>query len=152
MFTGYPNNKWLFQFDEEYNEFRLHSIMSAHKKTVTSLAWCIHQPDLLVTCGADNRIIIWNVVLQRIVSETTSSRGCPTSVGWCPHDRDVVTFTQGRGPVFLWNHRSSSVSVSTQKDTTNMLSEICIFRWHPQKTGKLALGHADGSLSFFLTG
>ena len=46
----------LFQYDAEFKEFRLHSIMSEHKKTITAISWNPKDPNLLATASADNQV------------------------------------------------------------------------------------------------
>jgi protein transport protein SEC31 len=31
-----------------------------HRKGIFSIAWCPQDPDLLLSCGKDNRILCWN--------------------------------------------------------------------------------------------
>lgn len=38
------------------------------------------------------------------------------------------------------------------KEAHSFLSDICLFRWHPLKKGKVVFGHTDGSLSIFQPG
>jgi len=38
------------------------------------------------------------------------------------------------------------------KEAHSFLSDICLFRWHPLKKGKVVFGHTDGSLSVFQPG
>ena len=57
--------------------------LEGHTKGILSLAWCKDDSDLLLSCGKDNRIIVWNpnsaqVVLQRFFqwycSRTTTNQ------------------------------------------------------------------------------
>ena len=34
--------------------------LESHQRGVLSIAWCTHDPDLLLSCGKDNRILCWN--------------------------------------------------------------------------------------------
>ncbi|KAF4518106.1 hypothetical protein B566_EDAN007807 [Ephemera danica] len=34
--------------------------LSGHTRGVTCIAWCMHDPDLLLSCARDNRILCWN--------------------------------------------------------------------------------------------
>lgn len=35
-------------------------VMENHQRGVVSVAWCQRDPDLLLSCGKDNRVICWN--------------------------------------------------------------------------------------------
>jgi protein transport protein SEC31 len=34
--------------------------LAGHTRAVTGIAWCAKDPDLLLSCGRDNRILCWN--------------------------------------------------------------------------------------------
>lgn len=142
----------VFQLDREYNEFRLHSIMSEHKKTITAISWNSKNRDLIVTSGADALIVVWNVSLQKAVAKLENTKGVPCSMGWCFHEKDCIAFVYGRGPLLLWNYCGDGTSLSAHTQATNFMSDVCQFRWHHKKMGKLAFGHMDGSISFFCPG
>ncbi|KAF3825598.1 hypothetical protein GH733_005580 [Mirounga leonina] len=117
---------YIYQLDHRYNEFKLHAIMSEHKKTITAISWCPHNPD----------------VFARM----------PASLSWCWNAGDAVAFVSHRGPLFIWTISGPESGVTVHKEAHGFLSDICIFRWHTQKKGKVVFGHIDGSLSIFQPG
>ncbi|CAH1777058.1 unnamed protein product [Owenia fusiformis] len=141
---------YIYQLDRKFNEFKLHSVMSEHKKTITAISWNPRNPDILASTGADNQVIVWNIPQQRALDKITT-KTTPNSVGWCLHERDCVSFVCGRGPLCMWNYGTGG-GLTFHKEAQNFLSDICQFRWHHKKLGKLAFGHTDGSLSLFNPG
>ncbi len=126
--------------------------MSEHKKTITALSWNPKNPDLLASASADNQVVVWNIANQHVIARFENTRGTPSSVAWCPHEKDCVSFVYGRGPLFLWNHTAQGGGLSTHKDAQTFSSDICQFRWHWKKMGKIVFGHIDGSVSIFCPG
>lgn len=61
--------------DHRYNEFKLHAIMSEHKKTITAISWCPHNPDLFASGSSDNLVIIWNVAEQKVIAKLNNTKG-----------------------------------------------------------------------------
>lgn len=57
-----------------------------------------------------------------------------------------------RGPLYIWVYGGPDPGVTVHKEAHSFLSDICLFRWHPNKKGKLVFGHTDGSLSIFQPG
>jgi WD40 repeat protein len=57
-----------FQLDARFKEFRLLSILSEHKKTITSISWHPNDPDLLASSGADLTIYVWKISQQRSIA------------------------------------------------------------------------------------
>ena len=145
----------MFQLDRRFNEFKLHSIMSEHKKTITAISWSPTNIDLFASTSADNQLIVWNVAEQIVVSRLSNMYSIPNSVGWCMHEKDCVAFISDLGPLCVWNFANAvapgNKGVAIHKET-NFSVEVCMFRWHPTKAGKLAFGHGDGSMSFICQG
>uniref|UniRef100_A0A3B5BCH7 WD repeat domain 17 n=1 Tax=Stegastes partitus TaxID=144197 RepID=A0A3B5BCH7_9TELE len=71
---------------------------------------------------------------------------------WCWNSADGVAFVSQRGPLYIWVYRGPDPGVTVHKEAHSFLSDICLFRWHPTKKGKLVFGHTDGSLSVFQPG
>ncbi|XP_068448227.1 WD repeat-containing protein 17 isoform X2 [Clinocottus analis] len=143
---------YIYQLDQQYNEFKLRSIMSEHKKTITAISWCPDNPDLFASASADNLLIVWNVAEQKTVARLDNTKGVPASVSWCWNFVDGVAFVSQRGPLYTWVYGGTDPGVTVHKEAHSFLSDICLFRWHPTKKGKLVFGHTDGSLSVFQPG
>ncbi|XP_014871643.1 WD repeat-containing protein 17-like isoform X1 [Poecilia latipinna] len=143
---------YVYQLDQQYNEFKLRSIMSEHKKTITAISWCPDNADLFASASADNLLIIWNVAEKKAAARLDNTKGVPVSVSWCWNSADGVAFVSQRGPLYVWDYRGSDAAVTVHKEAHSFLSDICLFRWHPSKKGKLVFGHTDGSLSVFQPG
>uniref|UniRef100_A0A3Q1GCY8 WD repeat domain 17 n=1 Tax=Acanthochromis polyacanthus TaxID=80966 RepID=A0A3Q1GCY8_9TELE len=143
---------YIYQLDQQYNEFKLRSIMSEHKKTITAISWCPDNPDLFASASADNLLIVWNVAEKKAVARLDNTKGVPVSVSWCWNSADGIAFVSQRGPLYIWVYRGPDPGVTVHKEAHSFLSDICLFRWHPTKKGKLVFGHTDGSLSVFQPG
>jgi WD40 repeat protein len=125
--------------------------MSEHKKTITAISWNPRNSDLFASASSDNVVIIWNVAQQKIVSSLTSMKSAACSLGWCLHEKECVSFVSGCGPLALWNYNQEN-GITIHKEAQNFTSDICQFRWHHKKVGRLAFGHVDGSVSLFCPG
>lgn len=49
--------------------------MSEHKKTITTISWCPHNPDMFASASADSLVIIWNVTEQKVVAKLDDTKG-----------------------------------------------------------------------------
>ncbi|XP_046772584.1 WD repeat-containing protein 17 isoform X2 [Gallus gallus] len=143
---------YIYQLDHQYNEFKLRAIMSEHKKTITAISWCPHNPDMFASASADSLVIIWNVTEQKVVAKLDDTKGIPASLSWCWNEGDAVAFVSHRGPLYIWTISGPLSVVTAHKGAHSFLSDICLFRWHPKKKGKVVFGHTDGSLSIFQPG
>ncbi|XP_029356103.1 WD repeat-containing protein 17 [Echeneis naucrates] len=143
---------YIYQLDQQYNQFKLRSIMSEHKKTITAISWCPDHPDLFASASAENLLIVWNVAEQKAVARLDNTKGVPASISWCWNSADGVAFVSQRGPLYIWVYAGPDPGLTVHKEAHSFLSDICLFRWHPNKKGKLVFGHTDGSLSVFQPG
>ncbi|XP_066092130.1 WD repeat-containing protein 17 isoform X3 [Saccopteryx bilineata] len=143
---------YVYQLDHRDNEFKLHAIMSEHKKAITAISWCPHNPDLFASGSTDNLVIVWNVAEQKVLAKLNNTKGTPAALSWCWGEDDAVAFTSPRGPLFVWTISGPSSGVAAHRDAHSFLSDISVFRWHSQRKGKVVFGHMDGSLSIFQPG
>lgn len=65
-------------------------ILSGHTKGVLSVAWCKQDPDLLASCGKDNRTLLWNPQTGDIVGELPSARDWSFQTSWCPSNPNLL--------------------------------------------------------------
>ena len=126
-------------------------MVAAHKKTITSISWNPRDKNILASASTDKEIILWDISEQRVLFRLKEIKEAPICVEWCPHEKDVVAFVYGCGPLFLWNCGASQ-EVTSHKETFSFYSEITQFSWNHKRTGKIAFGHKDGSLSFLNPG
>uniref|UniRef100_A0A8C1DIN6 WD repeat domain 17 n=1 Tax=Cyprinus carpio carpio TaxID=630221 RepID=A0A8C1DIN6_CYPCA len=71
---------YVYQLDHRYNEFKLRAIMSEHKKTITAISWCPHNPEVFASASADNLLIIWNVAEQKAVTRLDNTKDSQVGV------------------------------------------------------------------------
>lgn len=138
--------------DPKLHDFKLHSIMAEHKKTISTISWSPYDPDLIATASITNRIIIWNVSEQKTVARLDVATGTPRSIGWGVPDKHWVGFMSCRGPMQMWNFTAGGQTVVGHKEVQNFASDVCQFRCHPLNPEKIAIGHMDGSISFLCPG
>ena len=147
----------LLQWDTVSREYRLHSIQSEHKKTITAVAWCPFNVEVIVSASADLAIVIWNVTEQRVVSHLTLEEGVaiPCSVMWGMPNPSGIAFIGKRGPLMMCYSMDESEKydkIATHSEIRGFSSDVCQMRCHERQRDKIALGHVDGSISIFATG
>ncbi|XP_076845608.1 WD repeat-containing protein 17 isoform X1 [Brachyhypopomus gauderio] len=143
---------YVYQLDHRYSEFKLRAIMSEHKKTITAISWCPHDPEVFASASTDHLLIVWNVAEQKAVARLDNTKGVPASISWSWNSGDSVAFVSHRGPLYVWAISGPDAGLTVHKEAHSFLSDICLFRWHPLRKGKVVFGHTDGSLSVFQPG
>lgn len=57
----------MFQYNSDFGMYKLKSINACHSKTVTCISWSKDNTSLFATGGADEKIFVWDVNLQKCV-------------------------------------------------------------------------------------
>nr|KAI8756432.1 WD repeat-containing protein 17-like [Biomphalaria glabrata] len=136
---------YIYKFDPKYNEYYLLSIMSEHKKTITSICWCPENSNYLASSSVDGTVIVWDIIKQATVARHTSKEAV-FSLGWSHDGRHCLGVMNKKGPLWLW-YTEDGKNVSMVKETQNYSSPVTLFRWHHEKHACLAFGHENGTLS-----
>lgn len=127
--------------------------MAEHRKTITSISWNPRNPDVFATASSDCRICVWNVVEQKVIAQLDNIKAAPSCIGWAPLELEAVSYIYGRGPLYIWNYSPPAKgTLSKHLESMMFFSDVCQFRWHQRKLGKLAFGHVDGTISVVCPG
>ncbi|XP_071808414.1 protein transport protein Sec31A-like isoform X2 [Asterias amurensis] len=82
-------------------------VLENHQRGVLSIAWCRQDPDLLLSCGKDNRILCWNpnssVPGGEVVYELPTSSQWSFDVQWCPRNPAVIASSSFDGHVTFYS-------------------------------------------------
>ena len=75
--------------------------LEGHTAGVLSIAWCQADADLLLSCGKDNRILVWNPNrgAGEVVAELPTSNQWSFEVSWCPRNPGVIASASFDGHV-----------------------------------------------------
>ena len=74
----------------------------------------------------------------------------PVCLSWIKSNQNVLSYSYLKGPIKLWTYQSGANSVV--KDSGGLSSGVTLMRWHHQTSGRVVVGHKDGSLSLFQGG
>ncbi|KAJ8319233.1 hypothetical protein KUTeg_004324 [Tegillarca granosa] len=82
-------------------------VLENHQKGVLDMAWCPQDPDLLLSCGKDNRILCWNpnsnVQGGEVVYELPTSNQWNFDVQWCPRNPVMISGCSFDGHVTIYS-------------------------------------------------
>ncbi|XP_015837847.2 protein transport protein Sec31A isoform X1 [Tribolium castaneum] len=95
-----------------------------HQRGVLSVAWCADDPDLLVSCGKDNRIIAWNPNSNEpngeVLSEIAKTNQWNFDVQWCPRNPAIIACPSFDGHVSVYSLMGGKTQ---QIQTTNKIAD-----------------------------
>lgn len=89
--------------------------LSGHTKGILHLDWCSRDASLLLSCGKDNRTLVWDPLVEEgpdsIIAELPTAQNWVFEVAWCPRNpgwRTANMLTQG--PSFVSDPVTHSLS------------------------------------------
>ncbi|XP_076674172.1 COPII coat complex component secretory 31 isoform X3 [Andrena cerasifolii] len=93
-----------------------------HQRGVLSIAWNPHDPDFLLSCAKDNRILCWNPNSDapngEVICELAQTNQWNFDVSWCPRHPGLVVGTSFDGHAAIYSllggQQQTSVETSNQ--------------------------------------
>nr|XP_042906130.1 protein transport protein Sec31A [Parasteatoda tepidariorum] len=78
-----------------------------HQRGILSIAWCQQDPDLLLSCGKDNRILCWNPNSSsengEVLCELPTGSQWSFDVAWCTRNPAVIANSSCDGHVSVYS-------------------------------------------------
>ncbi|XP_052127985.1 protein transport protein Sec31A [Frankliniella occidentalis] len=100
------------------------SAAANHQRGVLSIAWCMQDPDLLLSCGKDNRILCWNPNSNapggEVVCEVATTTQWNFDVAWCPRNPALISSCSFDGHVSIY---SLTGGAQPQVQTSNKIAD-----------------------------
>lgn len=109
-------------------------ILSGHDKGVLSLSWCKQDPDLLLSCGKDNRTLCWNPQTSEIVGELPSSNNWSFDVQWSPKNPDLIATASFDGRIGIHSLQATNADDAADLSMTAAADPNDIFNSLPAQS------------------
>ncbi|CAG5125258.1 unnamed protein product [Candidula unifasciata] len=82
-------------------------VLESHQKGVLSIAWCQRDPDLLLSCGKDSRILCWNpnsnVPNGEVVYDLSTNTQWCFDIQWCSRNPAIISSASFDGHITLYS-------------------------------------------------
>ncbi|XP_045138814.1 protein transport protein Sec31A-like isoform X6 [Portunus trituberculatus] len=97
---------WAQMWDLRYATSPIKTL-EGHQRGVLKTAWCVHDPNLLITTAKDSKIYVWNPNEanrgSEIVGEFPSYNQWGFDLDWCKHDPSLVAVSSVDGCVSVYS-------------------------------------------------
>jgi protein transport protein SEC31 len=80
--------------------------LEGHSAGILSVSWCHLDHDLLLSCGKDNRTILWNPQTSKMLGEFPVASTWAFETQWCPQNPDILANATFEGKITI--HRLQS--------------------------------------------
>ncbi|XP_064631630.1 protein transport protein Sec31A-like isoform X3 [Lineus longissimus] len=99
-----------------------------HKKGIFSMAWCPKDPDLLLSCGKDNRILCWNpnsdVPKGEVIYELPTCHQWSFDVQWCPRNPAIISSCAFDGHISIYSLMGGEIPVEPINQITDSFGSM----------------------------
>uniref|UniRef100_A0A8C4HUD3 Protein transport protein Sec31A n=1 Tax=Dicentrarchus labrax TaxID=13489 RepID=A0A8C4HUD3_DICLA len=99
-------------------------ILENHTRGVLAIAWSLADPELLLSCGKDSRILCWNPNTGEVLYELpTSSQWC-FDIQWCPRNPAVLSAACFDGHIDIYSIMGGSNQAQSQRHISNSFGNM----------------------------
>lgn len=98
-------------------------VLRGHDSGVLSLAWCPQDSDLLLSCGKDNRTILWNPQTGEAYGDYPVVTNWTFQTRWNPKNPNIFATASFDGKLQIQSLQNANPSTNTQQEQTQAEGE-----------------------------
>ena len=95
--------------------------LKGHELGVLGLSWCVQDPDLLLSCGKDNRTICWNPKTGERYGDFAAGSNWAFQSTWNPHNPSLIASASFDGKILITSTQSTNPKSEDQGSTNQAL-------------------------------
>uniref|UniRef100_W5MXJ2 Protein transport protein Sec31A n=1 Tax=Lepisosteus oculatus TaxID=7918 RepID=W5MXJ2_LEPOC len=99
-------------------------VLENHTRGVLAIAWSLADPELLLSCGKDNRILCWNPNTAEVLYELPTSTQWCFDIQWCPRNPAVLSAAAFDGHVSVYSIMGGNVESQSRKQADQLSSSF----------------------------
>ncbi|KAJ8401872.1 hypothetical protein AAFF_G00374530 [Aldrovandia affinis] len=92
-------------------------VLENHTRGILAIAWSLADPELLLSCGKDNRILCWNPNTAEVLYELPTSTQWCFDIQWCPRNPAVLSAAAFDGHISIYSIMGGSNEAQVQQST-----------------------------------
>ena len=81
--------------------------LQIHSRGVLGMTWCPKDPELMISCAKDNKILCWNATSDEpngeLMSEIASTNQWYSDISWCPRNPALIAASNIDGNVSIYS-------------------------------------------------
>ncbi|KAF2479071.1 hypothetical protein BDY17DRAFT_48665 [Neohortaea acidophila] len=95
--------------------------LKGHELGVLGLSWCFQDPELLLSCGKDNRTICWNSKTGERYGDFAAGSNWAFQSSWNPHNPSLIASASFDGKILITSIQSTNSKSEDQSHTSQAL-------------------------------
>ena len=93
--------------------------LQGHELGVLGLSWCLQDPELLLSCGKDNRTICWNAKTGSKYGDFNAGSNWAFETKWNPHNPSLIASASFDGKILV----TSTQNTNSKKDDQSQANQ-----------------------------
>uniref|UniRef100_UPI00358F4E5C protein transport protein Sec31A isoform X2 n=1 Tax=Myxine glutinosa TaxID=7769 RepID=UPI00358F4E5C len=99
-------------------------VFENHARGILTIAWSRADPELLLSCAKDNRILCWNPNTGEVVYELPTSTQWCFDIQWCPRNPALISAASFDGRLSIYSVMGGSLSAQSQSQVDMISSSF----------------------------
>lgn len=95
--------------------------LKGHELGVLGLSWCLQDPELLLSCGKDNRTICWNAKTGEKYGDFAAGSNWAFQTSWNPHNPSLIASASFDGKILVTSAQSTNSKGDEQTQANQAL-------------------------------
>lgn len=98
--------------------------LESHTRGILAIAWSLADPELLLSCGKDNRMLCWNPNTAEVVYELPTATQWCFDIQWCPRNPAVLSAAAFDGHISIYSLMGGNLDAQRQQQVDNISSSF----------------------------
>uniref|UniRef100_UPI00398ED55B protein transport protein Sec31A isoform X6 n=1 Tax=Pristiophorus japonicus TaxID=55135 RepID=UPI00398ED55B len=99
-------------------------VLENHTRGILAIAWSLADPELLLSCGKDNRMLCWNPNTAEVVYELPTATQWCFDIQWCPRNPAVLSAAAFDGRISIYSLMGGNLDAQRQRQVDNISSSF----------------------------
>ncbi|XP_048459566.1 protein transport protein Sec31A [Rhincodon typus] len=99
-------------------------VLENHTRGILAIAWSLADPELLLSCGKDNRMLCWNPNTAEVVYELPTATQWCFDIQWCPRNPAILSAAAFDGHISIYSLMGGNQDAQRQRQVDNISSSF----------------------------
>ncbi|XP_078070799.1 protein transport protein Sec31A isoform X13 [Mustelus asterias] len=99
-------------------------VLENHTRGILAIAWSLADPELLLSCGKDNRMLCWNPNTAEVVYELPTTTQWCFDIQWCPRNPAILSAAAFDGHISIYSLMGGNLDAQRQRQVDNISSSF----------------------------
>ncbi|XP_078070815.1 protein transport protein Sec31A isoform X15 [Mustelus asterias] len=99
-------------------------VLENHTRGILAIAWSLADPELLLSCGKDNRMLCWNPNTAEVVYELPTTTQWCFDIQWCPRNPAILSAAAFDGHISIYSLMGGNLDAQRQRQISSSFGNL----------------------------